>query len=170
MVVDADGLNAIAPLEMKGDAVVPLILTPHPGEFRRLTGAEEGIGAEGRLEAARSFALENGVILVMKGTGVIVASPNGESVIISTGNSGLGKAGNGDNLTGILAGFTAQAAAMGVPFFETAVAACHLSGIAGDIARIEYGRRSMLASDVRRALPEAVRTVLEGREPGVPWD
>lgn len=170
MVVDADGLNAIAPLEMKGDAVVPLILTPHPGEFRRLTGAEEGIGAEGRLEAARSFALENGVILVMKGTGVIVASPKGESVIISTGNSGLGKAGNGDNLTGILAGFTAQAAAMGVPFFETAVAACHLSGIAGDIARIEYGRRSMLASDVRRALPEAVRTVLEGREPGVPWD
>ena len=71
-----------------------------------------------------------------------------------TGNSGLGKAGNGDTLAGILVGFVAQAAKMDIDIFETVVAAVYIAGMAGDVAEKKYGKRVMTASDVRECLVE----------------
>jgi NAD(P)H-hydrate epimerase len=159
VVIDADGLNSIAPMSVKGTEQRPLILTPHQGEFLRLLGTEDRSVLDDRVAAIRRFAVENSVILVLKGERTLVASPKGIVVIVSTGNSGLGKAGNGDNLTGIIAGCVAQAQKIGADLFETVVASVHLSGLAGDFARGEFGRRSMLASDVRRSFAAAVRFV-----------
>jgi NAD(P)H-hydrate epimerase len=75
-------------------------------------------------------------------------------VVNPTGNSGLGKAGNGDTLAGILAGFVAQAVKMKIDIFETVVAAVYVAGMAGDIAEKKYGKRVMTASDVRECLTE----------------
>ncbi|HMU34729.1 MAG TPA: NAD(P)H-hydrate dehydratase [Pyrinomonadaceae bacterium] len=146
-----------------------VILTPHEGEFLRLLGEsknhpdaeaspllrKEGSLAADRVAAVREFATTHNVILVLKGERVLIGAPDGRVVVNPTGNSGLGKAGNGDTLTGILAGFTAQAAAMKIDIFETVVAAVYVAGMAGDIAAANYGKRVMTASDVRECLVDA---------------
>ena len=76
-------------------------------------------------------------------------------VVNPTGNSGLGKAGNGDTLAGILAGFVAQAIKFEIDIFETVAVAVYIAGVAGDIAEKKYGKRVMMASDVRECLSEA---------------
>jgi NAD(P)H-hydrate epimerase len=93
---------------------------------------------------------------------VLIASPDGRVVVNPTGNSGLGKAGNGDTLTGNVSGFLAQAAAFKVDIFESVVAAVFASGLAGDIAAEKWGKRVMTASDVRECLAE-VFSSLGGR-------
>ncbi len=85
----------------------------------------------------------------------MICEPGGRVVVNPTGNSGLGKAGNGDTLTGILAGFVAQAVRMEIDIFETVVAAVYVAGLAGDIAEKKYGKRVMTASDVRECLADA---------------
>jgi NAD(P)H-hydrate repair Nnr-like enzyme with NAD(P)H-hydrate dehydratase domain len=87
----------------------------------------------------------------------LTAAPDGRIVINPTGNSGLGKAGNGDTLTGVITGFVAQAVQMKADIFETVTAAVYIAALAGDIAAEKYGRRTMLASDVRNCLGEAFR-------------
>jgi NAD(P)H-hydrate epimerase len=91
----------------------------------------------------------------LKGERVLIGAPDGRVVINPTGNSGLGKAGNGDTLTGIIAGFVAQAVQMHVDIFETVVAAVYISGLAGDIAAAKFGKRVLTASDVRDSLADA---------------
>jgi len=156
IVVDADALNLLAPFSLKqtADQVIkfPLILTPHQGEFLRLLGTDDTEAIKDRAAAAGEFATEHNVILVLKGERVLIGAPDGRVVVNPTGNSGLGKAGNGDTLTGILAGFTAQAAAMDIDIFETVVAAVYTAGMAGDIAEQKFGKRVMTASDVRECL------------------
>ena len=85
----------------------------------------------------------------------MIGAPNGRVVVNPTGNSGLGKAGNGDTLAGMLAGFTAQASKMTIDIFETTVAAVYVAGMAGDIAEKKFGKRVMTASDVREFLADA---------------
>ncbi len=154
VLIDADGLNALAPLDLSGSPELPLILTPHDGEFKKLSTTG---GLEDRVAAARAFAEKHSVILVLKGERVLIAEPGGRVVINPTGNSGLGKAGNGDTLTGILAGFVAQAVQMGVDIFDTVVAAVYIAGLAGDIAAERFGKRVMTASDTAEALAECFR-------------
>ncbi|HEX6280270.1 MAG TPA: NAD(P)H-hydrate dehydratase, partial [Pyrinomonadaceae bacterium] len=89
----------------------PLILTPHEGEFMRLLGTDDKDAIKDRVQAVRDFATSNHVILALKGERVLIGHPDGRVVVNPTGNSGLGKAGNGDTLTGVIAGFCAQAAA-----------------------------------------------------------
>ena len=161
VVIDADGLNALAPFDLRGDDKLPLILTPHEGEFLRLLGTKDKEVLKDRVKAVRDFAEKHNVILVLKGERVLIGAPDGRIVINPTGNSGLGKAGNGDTLTGIVTGFVAQAAQMKVDIFETVVAAVYVSSLAGDIAAQKLGKRSILASDVRESLAEAFRR-LEG--------
>jgi ADP-dependent NAD(P)H-hydrate dehydratase / NAD(P)H-hydrate epimerase len=130
----------------------PLILTPHEGEFLRLLGTTSKDAIKNRVAAVRAFATNHNVILVLKGERVLIGEPGGKVVVNPTGNSGLGKAGNGDTLTGILVGFVAQAAQMKIGIFETVVAAVYVAGMAGDIAERKYGKRVMTASDVRECL------------------
>jgi NAD(P)H-hydrate epimerase len=111
------------------------------------------------VKAARDFAEKHNVILVLKGERSLIAAPDGRVVVNPTGNSGLGKAGNGDTLVGIIVGFLAQAVQMKVDVFETVVAAIYIAGFAADIAESKYGKRSMLATDVRVCLQEAFEAI-----------
>lgn len=173
VVVDADALNMLAPFgESCGSARVskggsdtsndpqnPLILTPHEGEFMRLLGSDDKELIKDRVAAVREFSQKHNVILVLKGERVLIGEPGGKVVVNPTGNSGLGKAGNGDTLTGILAGFVTQAAAMKIDIFETVVAAVYVAGMAGDVAEKKYGKRVMTASDVRECLADVFATL-----------
>ena len=159
VVIDADGLNALAPFNMVGSLELPLILTPHPGEFKRLIGVEED--PADLLSVLRDFVQTHKVIVVLKGERPMIAEPSGCVVVSPTGNSGLGKAGNGDTLTGLIAGFVAQAAAVKTGMFETVVAAVYLAGLAGDIAEGKYGKRVMTASDVRECFGDALIAVMD---------
>lgn len=161
LVLDADGLNALAPFELKGSDELPLVLTPHEGEFLRLLGTNDREVLKDRVSVVREFARKHHVILVLKGERVLIAAPDGRVVINPTGNSGLGKAGNGDTLAGIITGFAAQAAQFEIDMFETVVAAVYIAGKAGDIAAQKYGKRSMLASDVRECLKEAFEVITD---------
>lgn len=161
IVIDADALNALSPFDLQGSDELPLILTPHEGEFTRLLGTKDKNALKDRVKAVRDFAEKHRVILVLKGERVLIGAPDGTVVINPTGNSGLGKAGNGDTLTGIVTGFVAQAVQMKVGIFETVVAAVYISSLAGDIAAERFGKRTMLASDVRECLSEAFRQLEE---------
>ena len=168
-VIDADALNLLSPFrtQMQKPArnkaafkthsshELPLILTPHEGEFMRLLGTDDKEVIKDRVAAVREFSAKYGVILVLKGERVLIGEPRGKVVVNPTGNSGLGKAGNGDTLSGILAGFVAQAVKFEIDIFETVVAAVYIAGMAGDIAEKKYGKRVMTASDVRECLTEA---------------
>ncbi len=187
VVVDADALNLLSPFEGRRFSTTPsaeaaatppyqggefaVILTPHEGEFLRLLGKtdshpdaeasplfdKEESFKKDRVAAVREFSQKHKVILVLKGERVLIGEPGGKVVVNPTGNSGLGKAGNGDTLTGIIAGFVAQAAAMDIDIFETVVAAVYIAGMAGDIAESKYGKRVMTASDVRECLADAFK-------------
>ncbi|HEX8638246.1 MAG TPA: NAD(P)H-hydrate dehydratase [Pyrinomonadaceae bacterium] len=159
VVIDADALNSLAPFDLKGSNDLPLILTPHEGEFLKLLGTKDKESIKDRVKAARDFAEKHNVILVLKGERSLIAAPDGRVVVNPTGNSGLGKAGNGDTLVGIIVGFVAQAVQMKVDVFETVVAAIYIAGFAADIAERKFGKRSMLASDVRECLQEAFETI-----------
>lgn len=161
VVIDADGLNSIAPMSVEGSPDAPLILTPHQGEFLRLLGTDDESAIEDRIGAVRDFSRDHSVITVLKGPRSLVADPDGRVVLVTTGNAGTGKAGNGDNLTGILTGFVAQARRFGIDQFETSFVAVYLAGFAADIAMERIGARSMRASDVRRYFAEAVQAIEE---------
>jgi ADP-dependent NAD(P)H-hydrate dehydratase / NAD(P)H-hydrate epimerase len=162
MIIDADALTALAPWKIKGSDKFPLVLTPHEGEFKRLLGVE-GEGAKealrDRVAAVREFATKYNVILLLKGERILMGHPDGRVVVNPTGNSGLGKAGNGDTLTGILAGFVAQAVQMNIDIFETVVAAVYIAGMAGDEAERKFGKRVMTATDVRDCLADVFRSL-----------
>ncbi len=164
-VVDADALNLLSPFagfDANGESQPPLILTPHEGEFMRLLGTDDKNAIEDRVASVREFATKHTVILVLKGERVLIGEPGGKVIVNPTGNSGLGKAGNGDTLTGILAGFVAQAVAMKIDIFETVVAAVYVAGMAGDIAEKKFGKRVMTASDVRECLTEVFKALEAG--------
>jgi NAD(P)H-hydrate epimerase len=107
----------------------------------------------------------------LKGEKTLVASPSGRIYVNPTGNSGLGKAGNGDNLAGIIGGFAAQAWASlqsdrdqsisESSVLMAVVSAVYIAGLAGDIAERKLGKRVMIASDVRECLAEAFQTTIE---------
>lgn len=161
-VIDADGLNCLAPwpAEMRGSEAQPLILTPHPGEMLRLIGAENRSALEDRSSVARKFATEHGVILVLKGSRPLAAAPDGRVFINPTGNAGLGTAGSGDTLTGLISGFLAQAyGTLGKdadPLAAT-IAALYVGGLAGELAAATLGMRTMVASDIREHFSQAIR-------------
>jgi len=158
VVIDADALSLLSPFEPVGVSKRKLILTPHEGEFRRLFGIDAGIGEE-RIANVRLLAAKHEVILVLKGESVLIGFPDGRVVINPTGNPALGKAGNGDNLAGVIAGFIAQSEVAGASIEDAVTAAVYIAGLAGDIACERHGERTMLASDVRDALSDAFRQV-----------
>ncbi len=156
LVVDADGINNLD-TALVARRAAPTVLTPHPGEFGRLTGiAADRIQRE-RLALARDYAVDHRVTLVLKGYHTVVAMPSGIAYINTTGGPAMASAGMGDVLTGAIAGFIAQGIDVGL----AAVAGTYLHGLAGDQAAREIGDRGIVASDVIRRLPGAIRAVTE---------
>jgi NAD(P)H-hydrate epimerase len=161
-VIDADGLNCLAPWPeaLLGSKECPLILTPHPGEMLRLLGTTEKSSLNDRVSVIREFAARHAVIVVLKGSRSLIASPDGRVFVNPTGNAGLGTAGSGDTLTGIISGFNAQAFASlrgTADALAATTAALYVSGLAGDLAARNVGMRTMVASDIREHLSAAVR-------------
>jgi hydroxyethylthiazole kinase-like uncharacterized protein yjeF len=151
-VIDADGLNSIAGADFRGRGVAT-ILTPHPGEMARLTGAK----VTDRLATARTFAQERNVCLVLKGYRTLIALPDGKVWINPTGSPAMAKGGTGDILTGMIAGLVAQFPG-DIP---TAVrAAVWLHGRAGELAAEELTEQCVLATDLLHYLPKAIREIV----------
>jgi ADP-dependent NAD(P)H-hydrate dehydratase len=150
-VVDADGLNVLAPFtEEFQSRPCPLILTPHPGEFCRLSGRHMPDVQAHREAAAVEFAGRFGVVLVLKGAGTIVT--DGQNLYRnSTGNPGLATGGAGDVLTGAIAALLGQQLSP----FEAAVAGVWVHGRAGDHAAATLGQIGLTAADVIECLPQA---------------
>ncbi|MFY9571501.1 MAG: NAD(P)H-hydrate dehydratase [Blastocatellia bacterium] len=155
MVIDADGLNSLAPWadNLRGTAELPMILTPHPGEMSRLVSRPIGEILKDPITVAGSFAIERSVILVLKGSPTIIAAPNGQVFVNSTGNAGMATGGTGDVLTGMIASFIAQK--QDNPLGAT-IAAVYMHGFAGDIAASRVGTRAMVASDITAYLGQAL--------------
>ncbi|MCP5120766.1 MAG: NAD(P)H-hydrate dehydratase, partial [bacterium] len=151
MVVDADGLNALAGESFRGRE--SLILTPHPGEMARLSGLSTKEILDDRVSAARTFAMEKQVCLVLKGQRTLVALPGGRVWINPTGTPALATGGTGDILTGMVAGLVAQ-----FPDEREAavLAAVYLHGLAGELGAGEMGEQVLTATDVLRFLPRAI--------------
>ena len=158
LVVDADGLNAMATADEWWKALPPeTILTPHPGEMARLMGRDTSakeIQAD-REGMALRMAAEWGVVLVLKGALTVVAAPNGRVMVLPFANPGLATAGSGDVLAGAIVGLRAQ----GMEAFEAAVAGAYLHGLAGQLARADLGDMGMVAGDLPPRLPLALRCV-----------
>jgi hydroxyethylthiazole kinase-like uncharacterized protein yjeF len=169
VVIDADGLNCLAkysasgwPEDLHGSSEAPLILTPHPGEMLRLLGTTDKSILDDYVSVARTFATKYNLILVLKGTRSLVAAPDGRVFINPTGNAGLGTAGSGDTLTGIVAGFIAQSVATSNANSDAllaTIAALYVGGLAGDMAARKLGMRTMVASDIREHFSEAIRSL-----------
>jgi NAD(P)H-hydrate epimerase len=171
VVIDADGLNALAPwpTELRGMREAPIILTPHEGEMLRLLGAQDRSALGDRARVVAEFAHQHSLVVVLKSTRTLVAAPDGIVYVNPTGNAGLGTAGSGDTLTGIITGFLAQAFATlkgEADAVAATVAAVYVGGLAGDLAASEIGMRALVASDIRKYLSAAVRALdPEGERP-----
>ncbi|MGC8792926.1 MAG: NAD(P)H-hydrate dehydratase [Bryobacteraceae bacterium] len=161
LVVDADGLNALAGVAIRGEGRVR-ILTPHPGEMARLTGLVTRQIQADRIGVARSFARERGVILVLKGYRTLIATPDGRVRVNPTGGPGLASGGSGDILTGAVAGLLAQFPQDPV---LAAAGAVYLHGLAGDLGAGEMGEQALVATDLLRYFPPAMRKIALGLPP-----
>lgn len=170
LVIDADGINSIARGQKTEDrrqilkkAKAPIILTPHPGEMARLLQNCRTVALshcrtfeKDRINTAMSFSKENGVYLVLKGAPTIVAEPDGNVFINTTGNPGMATAGSGDVLTGIIAAMLGQK----LSAVDASLFGVYIHGLAGDIAASRYGEHSLIASDVINFLPDAFLSLL----------
>ena len=156
MVVDADGLNALADYSISFSR--PRILTPHPGEMSRLTHQTVAQIQQDRIASARSFATDRGVHLVLKGNRSVVAAPDGRVWINPTGSPAMASGGTGDVLTGMIAGLVAQ---FPEEIEAALLAAVWLHGRAGELGAAKVGEKPLIATDLFEFLPEAMREVAD---------
>jgi NAD(P)H-hydrate epimerase len=164
LVVDADGLNALAALEGEEwwQRLPPTsVLTPHPGEMARLMGVQTGEVQANRLAAARDMAARWGHVVVLKGAYTLVAHPGGQTVILPFATPALATAGSGDVLAGAIVGLLAQ----GLRPFDAALAGAYLHGLAGSWAAEEIGQAGVIASDLLPRLPRAVHELTTNHQP-----
>lgn len=159
LVIDADGLNALADditvLHRKQSPA--MVLTPHPGEMARLLGATLPDAPEARIEVARQFAASYGVCLVLKGARTIIAAPDGQVAINGSGNPGMASGGMGDVLTGIITALLGQ----GYSPWQACQLGVFVHGLAGDLVAADKGEIGMHASDVAEALPYAFKRLMQ---------
>lgn len=158
MVIDADGLNALAGhLDLLRDTQrqrrATKILTPHPGEMSRLLNISIDKIQQNRKGIAQRFARDYNCFIVLKGYRTIIADAEGKVYTNKTGNPGMATAGSGDVLTGMIAAFLAQ----GLDGFNAAKYAVYLHGLAGDLAAKEKTQPGMIASDIIEKIPEAIK-------------
>lgn len=159
MVVDADGLNAIAcNPELLEHAAGALVFTPHPGEMARLAKMSVADVQANRVEVARTYAQRWGATVVLKGARTVIAAPDGQIYINVTGNAGLATGGTGDVLAGMIAGFIGQ----GLTPEDAAVAAVYIHGRAADMLATEHGKIGFLASELLSAIPKTIHNIMTG--------
>jgi NAD(P)H-hydrate epimerase len=154
-VLDADALNAFAGRAAELAARrAPLVLTPHLGEFGRLTGLSAADVEADRATHVRALAAETDAVALLKGSRTVIAEPDGRLRINPTGSAVLATAGSGDVLTGAIGALLAR----GVAAADAAAAGAFLHGLAGALAGREAGEGT-LARDIVDALPDAVAAV-----------
>jgi NAD(P)H-hydrate epimerase len=158
LVIDADGLKLLARIEgWQAYLPAPAVLTPHPGEMAVLTGLETAEIQADRLAIAERFAHEWGHVVVLKGAYTVVASPDGRTAVIPVATAALARAGTGDVLAGLIAGFRAQ----GMAAFEAASAGGWIHAQAGLEAEKQLGgSAAVLAGDVLRSVAEVLRALV----------
>lgn len=168
LVMDADAVNALAPEKqkqlLKRKREFSVVLTPHPGEFSRLTVCSSAEIKRNRIGLSRNFAREFNVYLVLKGHHTLIATPGGRVYVNPTGNPGMATAGSGDVLSGVLAGMISQFHPSH-PLESILQAAVFIHGYAGDLAAGDVGEISLTASDILEYLPDAFQALDDYRTP-----
>ena len=159
LVLDADALNVCAddPTRLVGRDGIPIVITPHPGEMARLCGTTSAQVQSDRLQTARRFAADHRLFVILKGSGTVIADPDGAMWVNLTGNAGMSTGGVGDVLTGVTAAWLAQLGRPG----DACQVAVFLHGLAGDLACDQHGEVALIASDLVNCLGRAVREVAE---------
>ncbi len=156
MVIDADGINA---LSLNRDILMghkgEIILTPHPGEFSRLSDISIQEIKERRIDLVREFSERYRVYLVLKGARTLIGTPDGDVIINPTGNPGMATGGMGDVLTGMIGGFLAQ----GYQPVEACQLGVFLHGMAADMIMAEKGRVGYTASEVADRIIETIEKI-----------
>ena len=158
LVIDADGLNALAEdiTVFKRKKSHQMILTPHPGEMSRLTGASVADIEAARIAAAQDLARSHDVFVVLKGARTIIASPSGEVAINGSGNPGMASGGMGDVLTGIIVSLLGQ----GYAAWDACRLGVFLHGYAADMVADDKGEIGFNATDVLEKLPYACNKLI----------
>lgn len=159
MVIDADGLNAIAEdiTVLNRKQSDQIILTPHPGEMSRLLGTSIPDVEAIRISVAQEFARNYGIFLVLKGARTIIASPDGKAAINGSGNPGMATGGVGDVLTGIIVSLLGQ----GYAAWDACRLGVFLHGFAADMVAEEKGEIGLTATDIFEKLPYAYNRLLK---------
>lgn len=157
IVLDADGINCIADepeilLKRKSTTII----TPHPGELARLLGKSIKEIQNNRIHYSKYTSNKYNIITVLKGHQTIVASKD-EIYINDTGNPGMATAGSGDVLGGMIISFICQ----GIDPFKSCVLGTYSHGLAGDLAKDEMGEYGLIASDILKHIPMALRIIQE---------
>lgn len=155
LVIDADALSALAqrPIVLKKQTNIK-ILTPHPGEMKRLVGKPISSNTAERKCVAQNFARQYNCIVALKGHHTVVASHK-KIHLNTTGNVGMATAGSGDVLTGMVASFLAQK----IDAFTATKYAVFLHGKSGDLAAKEKGKAPMTAVDILEKIPDAIKSL-----------
>ncbi|MEE2936553.1 MAG: NAD(P)H-hydrate dehydratase [Planctomycetota bacterium] len=167
MVLDADGLNCLAALSYSdptgmntatlenkwGDVGGPLVLTPHPGEWERLSGVPAS-DRDGQLEAAEVLSRKKDIVIVVKGGPTCVVHSGGVWTN-QTGNPGMATAGSGDVLTGVITALLAQQLSP----WDAARLGVWVHGLAGDLAAVSHGQIGMTSCEILDFLPQAMMSV-----------
>ncbi|NPB07120.1 MAG: NAD(P)H-hydrate dehydratase [Aquificae bacterium] len=153
LLIDADGLNNLADagrLELLRERPYPTVLTPHLGEFERLSGVTPKEAAGRLTEVARAFAERYGCYLVLKGARTAVAAPDGEVFLSVRGTPAMAKGGSGDALAGVLGALLCKLEPK-----EALKLGVYLHGLAGELAEKESHREGMRVLELVEALPKA---------------
>ncbi len=145
LVIDADGLNSLSKnTELLKSHKNDCIITPHIMEMSRLTGLDKDYIKQNLIETAKNFAQKYNVVVVLKDSHTVIASPKGEICINITGTPAMSKGGTGDCLCGVITGLLAQ----GVDTFNAACMGAYINGKAGEYAESRLGSYSVRASDI----------------------
>jgi len=155
LILDADALFAVAQdVSILKSNKAPCVITPHPGEMNRLTGLGVADILDDISNVALKFSSDNNVVTLLKDAHTVIANPNGDVYINTTGNNALSKAGTGDVLTGMISGFIAQ----GTDTFTSAALGAYFHGKACEAACLNKSMYSITASDIIDHIPVVMKT------------
>ncbi|HHZ02611.1 MAG TPA: NAD(P)H-hydrate dehydratase [Tissierellia bacterium] len=154
LVIDAEGINQLNLNSIKNHKY-PIILTPHYGEMARLIKKDIKYVRKDIIKKSLDFSMQYNVYLVLKGARTVIACPDGQVYINTTGNPGMATAGSGDVLTGLIASLIGQ----GFEIKNALKTAVYIHGLAGDIGAAHLGECSLTAGTIIEYLPEAIMSI-----------